>query len=390
MISRIICIVLDSMGIGAAPDAAKYGDEGSNTLANTARAVNGLFIPNLARLGLGNLTPILGVDPVPKAAGAYGKMGQLSAGKDTTTGHWEMAGIILDKPFPTYPQGFPPEIIDSFQKAIGRRILGNKAASGTVIIEELGEEHLRTGKPIVYTSADSVFQVAAHEQVISVEELYWICRQARELLQGDHGVGRVIARPFIGQPGNFQRTANRRDFTLKPPRPTLLNAIQEAGYPVISVGKINDIFAGEGITDTFPIKDNDDGVRKTLDAMEKYSQGLIFVNLLDFDSKYGHRNDPQGYAKALEQFDGQLPLFFSRLQNKDVLILTADHGCDPTTPSTDHSREYVPLLIAGNKIKKGENLGVRRSFSDLGKTISDLLGIETDLPGESMLPVLLE
>ena len=218
----------------------------------------------------------------------------MSAGKIQPPAIEEMAGIILDKPFPTYPQGFPPEIIDSFQKAIGRRILGNKAASGTVIIEELGEEHLRTGKPIVYTSADSVFQVAAHEQVISVEELYWICRQARELLQGDHGVGRVIARPFIGQPGNFQRTANRRDFTLKPPRPTLLNAIQEAGYPVISVGKINDIFAGEGITDTFPIKDNDDGVRKTLDAMEKYSQGLIFVNLLDFDSKYGHRNDPQG------------------------------------------------------------------------------------------------
>ncbi len=295
----------------------------------------------------------------------------------------------LDKPFPTYPEGFPVEIIEPFQRVIGRRILGNKVASGTVIIEELGKEHLLTGKPIVYTSADSVFQIAAHEQVIPVKELYLICRQARDLLQGDHGVGRVIARPFIGQPGNFQRTANRHDFSLKPPRPTLLNFIQQAGYPVISVGKISDIFAGEGITGAFPIKDNNDGIKKTLEAMEKYQSGLIFVNLVDFDSKYGHRNDPQGYAKALEQFDAQLPLFLSSLQDTDVLVITADHGCDPTTPSTDHSREYVPLMVTGARVKKGIDLGVRRSFSDLGKTISDLLGIASNLPGESMLSVLL-
>ncbi|HHX50697.1 MAG TPA: phosphopentomutase [Clostridia bacterium] len=389
MIDRVICIVLDSLGIGEMPDAAKYGDQGSNTLANMAKAVNGLFIPNLARLGLGNLTRTEGVDPLKDPAGAYGKMGQLSPGKDTTTGHWEIAGIILDRPFPTYPEGFPLEIIEPFQRVIGRRILGNKVASGTVIIEELGKEHLLTGKPIVYTSADSVFQIAAHEQVIPVEELYLICRQARDLLQGDHGVGRVIARPFIGQLGNFQRTANRHDFSLKPPHPTLLNFIQQAGYPVISVGKISDIFAGEGITGAFPIKDNNDGIMKTLEAMEKYQSGLIFVNLVDFDSKYGHRNDPQGYAKALEQFDTQLPLFLSSLQDTDVLVITADHGCDPTTPSTDHSREYVPLLVTGARVKKGIDLGVRRSFSDLGKTISDLLGIASNLPGESMLSVLL-
>jgi len=371
----VIIIVLDSAGIGALPDAAKYGDSGSNTLGNTARAVGGLKLPNLGQMGLGLLSDIAGVPPVDKPTACYGKMAELSPGKDTTTGHWEIAGIILDRPFPVYPQGFPPEIIEPFKKRIGRDILGNKAASGTAIIEELGEKHMQTGRPIVYTSADSVFQIAAHEEVIPVEELYRICKIARELLTGEHAVGRVIARPFVGSPGNFKRTANRHDFSLAPPRPTVLELLQENRLEVAAVGKINDIFAGRGITKTIHTTGNMDGVDKTLQLMRQKVPGLIFTNLVDFDQQYGHRNDPRGYAAALEEFDRRLPEIINALGPEDVLFITADHGCDPTTPSTDHSREFVPLLVYGWSLKKGVGLGTRAGFSDVAATVADLFGL---------------
>lgn len=375
-IGRVTLIVLDSAGVGELPDAAHYGDEGSNTLGNCARAVGGLNLPNLARLGLGNIIDIPGVSPQKKSLAAYGKMAEKSAGKDTTTGHWELSGLILSKPFPVYPNGFPPAIIKTFEEKTGRRIIGNKVASGTEIIEELGAEHMRTGCPIVYTSADSVFQVAAHEEVIPVEELYAICQAAREILTGEHGVGRVIARPFVGQPGSFRRTANRKDFSLEPPAPTLLNTIQEAGLEVMAVGKIEDIFAGVGITRSVHTSNNMDGVDKTLAFMrELHSKGLIFTNLVDFDSLYGHRNDPQGYAQALQAFDSRLPEIMEALRDDEILILTADHGCDPTTPSTDHSREYVPLLVYGTRVVGGTSLGTRDTFADVAATVADLFGL---------------
>lgn len=375
-VNRVTLIVLDSVGIGELPDAQDYGDQGSNTLANVAKAVQGLQLPNLARLGLGNIHPIEGVPPEPKALGAFGKMAERSQGKDTTTGHWEMAGIILEKPFRTYPQGFPRDLMEEFEKRIGRKTLGNIVASGTQIIEELGPEHMATGAPIVYTSADSVFQIAAHEEVISLEELYNICEIARKLLDGEHKVGRVIARPFVGQPGSFQRTPNRHDYAVPPPTPNILTALQEAGIRTMGVGKIYDIFAGVGIGDTVKTKTNMDGVDQTLQLMKSTQAGLIFANLVEYDSVYGHRNDAVGYARALQEFDDRLPEIMAALLPDEVLILTADHGCDPTTASTDHSREYVPLLVYGKPVQGGVNLGTRASFSDVAATLAEFFGLD--------------
>ena len=340
-VHRVILIVLDSVGIGELPDAARYGDVGSHTLGNTGRVVGGLHLPHLERLGLANIAILPGVVPQTTPAASYGKMAEVSAGKDTTTGHWELMGIQLKKAFPLYPNGFPPAIMTPFEQAIGRGTLGNRPASGTVILDELGEEHLRTGWPIIYTSGDSVFQIAAHEEVIPVPALYEMCRIARDLLRGEHEVSRVIARPFVGTPGHFVRTANRHDFSVMPPEPTLLDTLQAAGLMVYAVGKINDIFTGRGITQSVHTQDNNDGVDKTLAAMRtRPGRGLIFTNLVDFDAQYGHRNNPAGYAQALEAFDRRLPELLDALQPNDVLVLTADHGNDPTTPSTDHSREF--------------------------------------------------
>jgi phosphopentomutase len=374
-VSRVILIILDSVGIGALPDAGSYGDEGSDTLGNTARAVGGIHLPNLRKLGLGNIHPVLGVPAETKPLAAYGRMAEMSVGKDTTIGHWEIAGLISSRPLPTYPHGFPPELIAEYERRIGRKTLGNYPASGTVIIDQLGAEHMRTGFPIVYTSADSVFQVAAHEEVIPIDELYRICRIAREMLKGEHNVGRVIARPFVGRPGAFQRTDRRRDFSAPPPAPTLLDYIQRAGQIVWAVGKIEDIFAGQGISFAVHTHDNMDGVDKTLEAMQKAGPGLIFTNLVDFDMLYGHRNNAQGYAAALQAVDARVPELIQALRQGDVLIFSADHGCDPTTPSTDHSREYVPLLVYGAPIRPSVNLGTRATFADLGATIAEWLAV---------------
>ncbi|HEY8497759.1 MAG TPA: phosphopentomutase [Limnochordales bacterium] len=377
LIDRVCLVVLDSVGIGELPDAARFGDEGSHTLRHAAESVGGLRAPNLERLGLGCIDRIPGLGCPDRPAAAWGKMAELAAGKDTTTGHWELAGVVLDKPFPVYPHGFPPEIIDAFERAIGRRVIGNKPASGTVIIEELGPYHLQTGYPIVYTSADSVFQIAAHEAVIPVEELYRMCRIARELLTGPHAVGRVIARPFEGEPGSFRRTPRRRDFSLEPPRPTLLDRLVESGLAVWAVGKVEDIFAGRGITEAVHTRSNDEGVDATLELLRRTSgrRGLIFTNLVDFDTLWGHRNDPVAYARGLEAFDRRLPQLLDALGPRDVLILTADHGNDPVTPSTDHSREYVPLLVAGPRVRPGVPLGVRRTFADVAASTAEMLGV---------------
>ena len=373
--TRIILIVLDSVGVGALPDAAEYGDSGSNTIGNLSRAVGGLHLPHLGKLGLGNLTDVVGVLPEPCSLGAYGKMAEASAGKDTTTGHWEIAGLYSPLPFPTYPHGFPPAIMDEFERRIGRKTLGNYPASGTVIIQELGEEHLRTGYPIVYTSADSVFQIAAHEAVISLQELYRMSELALKMLEPGRLIARVIARPFIGEPGAFVRTENRRDFSCPPPEPTLLDRLVAAGREVSAVGKIEDIFAGRGITRSCHTANNMAGVDQTIAYMRAGHPGLIFTNLVDFDMLYGHRNDPQGYAAALEAFDRRLPEIMAVMRPEDVLIVTADHGCDPTTPSTDHSREYVPLLVYGLSVRAGVNLGIRRTFADIAASVSEWLGL---------------
>ena len=374
--SLAIIIVLDGLGVGALPDAESYGDAGSNTLGNMARALGGLSLPNLESLGLGNIGFFAGIANRPDCKGAYGRMAESSAGKDTTTGHWEMMGVRLPEPFPVYPHGFPPEIIEPFKKAIGTGVLGNKTASGTEIIKELGEEHLQTGYPIVYTSADSVFQIAAHTGVIPLERLYEICRIARGLLTGRHGVGRVIARPFTGAPGSFTRTHERRDFSRTPPSDTLLDIAKANGLPVAGIGKIDDIFVGRGITEKIHTAGNADGMAKTLDAMERIAGGIIFTNLVEFDMLYGHRNDAEGYYGALREFDAWLPSALGMLKDSDMLVITGDHGCDPTTESTDHSREYVPLLVTGPKIKGGTDLGTRESFSDLGATVAEALGLK--------------
>ena len=381
---RVIWIVLDSVGIGEMPDAAEYGDAGSDTLGHIAQSRK-LHLNNLCRLGLGNIRAFerLPADAAPQ--GAYGKCALASPGKDTTTGHWEMAGIHLAKPFPVYPNGFPREVMDEFERRIGRATLGNKAASGTEIIEELGEEHIRTGSPIVYTSADSVFQVAAHEDVIPLFELYKICETAREILRGKHEVGRVIARPFLGSPGAFTRTPNRHDYAVPPPKGMLLDQLHDKGVEVFAVGKIFDVFLGRGIRDYEKTKSNADGMEKTLQAMDSVADGMIFVNLVDFDQLYGHRNDVEGYARALEAVDDWLPSLESRLGPDDLLILTADHGCDPTTKSTDHSREYVPLLVYGKRTRAGVDLGTRKTLSDIGQTVAENFGTKI-VTGQSFLP----
>ncbi len=371
---RIVWIVLDSVGIGEMPDAADYGDAGSDTLGNIARA-RPLSLPNLCRLGLGNIRPIEGLPPSPAPDGCFGRAALTSPGKDTTTGHWEMVGIRLSRPFPLYPHGFPPEIMGAFEERIGRRTLGNVPASGTEIIKELGEEHMRTGRPIVYTSADSVFQIAAHEEVIPLDELYRMCEVAREILRGPHEVGRVIARPFVGSPGAFRRTANRHDYAVPPPEGMLLDRLAERGVTVASVGKIYDIFLGRGIGPHVKTKSNTEGMAGTLDMLSAVDSGLVFTNLVDFDMLYGHRNDVEGYARALEEVDAWVPALLARLGQTDLAIFTADHGCDPSTPSTDHSREYVPVLAYGPSARRGVNLGIRNALADMGQTIAENFGV---------------
>jgi len=370
---RIIWIVLDSVGVGEMPDAAAYGDAGSDTLGNIAR-LRGLKLPNLCRLGLGNLKPIPQLPLATSPEGAFGRCTLASPGKDTTTGHWEMAGIHLIKPFPLFPHGFPPEVIQEFERRTGCSVIGNKAASGTEIIKELGEEHMRTGAVIVYTSADSVFQIAAHEGIVPIPELYRMCEIARDILRGPYEVGRVIARPFEGEPGHFQRTANRHDYAVPPPAGMLLDQLHDRQVNIYSVGKIFDVFLGRGINEHVKTKTNADGMARTLEAMKAESQGLIFVNLVDFDQQYGHRNDVEGYGAALEEFDRWLPQFRAAMNDGDLAILTADHGCDPTTPSTDHSREYTPLLAFGPRVKQSIDLGLRATLSDMGQTIAENFG----------------
>jgi phosphopentomutase len=383
---RVIWIVLDSVGIGEMPDAAEYGDTGSDTLGNLSR-IRGLKVPHMAALGLGNIKPLTGIPPSDRPAASYGRCALASPGKDTTAGHWEMAGIHLEKPFPLYPHGFPPEILQEFERRIGRSTLGNRPASGTGIIQELGAEHMRTGSPIVYTSADSVFQVAAHEEVIPLWELYKICETARDILRGPHEVGRVIARPFVGSPGSFTRTPNRHDYAVPPPKGMLLDRLEDRGVPVHGVGKISDVFVGRGIRESFKTRNNTEGMAMTLEAMSESDEGLIFVNLVDFDQQYGHRNDADGYSAALEEFDSWLPRFQEALAAGDMAILTADHGCDPTTPSTDHSREYVPLLAFGSKVRAGVNLGVRATLSDIGRTVAENFGTSIE-KGKSFLSLI--
>lgn len=383
MIERAIIIVMDSVGAGEMPDAADYGDVGSDTLGNISRKVGGLKMPHMQEMGLGNIHKIEGVPPVKSPTGLYGKMSEASKGKDTTIGHWEIAGLVTKKPFPTYPDGFPDEILKPFEEKIGAKTLGNYAASGTVIIEDLGPEHMKTGCPIVYTSADSVFQIAAHEDIIPIPRLYEICETARNLLVGEHMVSRVIARPFIGEPGNFTRTSRRHDFSVSPPKDTLLNYLQDAGYDVIGVGKIKDIFNGSGITESHKMDGNMEGLEITRDLVRKDSRGLIFTNLVDFDMKFGHRNNPRGYADALESMDGFMPEILKSMKDSDLLFMTADHGCDPTTSSTDHSREYVPLLVYSPSIEGGVNLGVRKTFADIAGTIDEIFHLGKIDAGES-------
>jgi phosphopentomutase len=381
-VSRVLLLVADSFGVGGAPDAEAYGDAGSDTIGNTSRAVGGLRAPHLGELGLGLLTRIEGVEGRAIDGTAHGRLTQRSAGKDTTTGHWEMCGIVLERPFPVYPDGFPPDIVAPFEEQIGRKVLGNVPASGTEIIARLGKEHMRTGDPIVYTSGDSVFQIACHKDVVGLQTLYQWCRLARRLLTGKHRVGRVIARPFTGEPGNFTRTPERRDFAVPPPRATLLDHSREAGVAVYGVGKIQDIFAGQGLTEARYSDSNDDGIDLTLEYLSRAAPSLVFTNLVDFDSKYGHRNDPDGYARCVEDLDRRLPELVDALDG-GVLFVTGDHGCDPTTPSTDHSRERTPMLAAG--VHGGPyDVGTRKGFGDLGVTIADLLGVPAPgLQGES-------
>lgn len=382
MNKKVILVVLDSVGIGEMPDSAEYGDKGSNTLGNISKVVGGLSLPNMEKIGLGNIDGIKGIKMSNMPTGAHCKCAEASKGKDTITGHWEISGVVLEKPLNTYPNGFSEEIIKEFEEKIGREIIGNTVASGTEIIKELGEEHVKTGKPIIYTSADSVFQIAAHEEVIPLEKLYEMCQIARNMLVGDKLVGRVIARPFIGEVGDFTRTSNRRDYALDPFNKTALEYLKENGYAVMAVGKIEDIFNGKGVTDAVHTKSNMDGVDKTIDYMKENKNGLIFTNLVDFDMKFGHRNDPKGYAEALVDFDNRLPEIIENMGEEDILMITADHGCDPTTDSTDHSREYIPLLVYGKNVKP-ENLGIRSSFCDIGKTILDIFDVKNELIGKS-------
>jgi phosphopentomutase len=383
---RVTLIVLDSVGAGALPDADAYGDAGSDTLGHIAERVP-LKVPALRRLGLPRVARLGGDAPDP--IGACGRMAEASAGKDSVTGHWELMGLVLDQPFPTFPDGFPDWVIREFERRIGRPTLGNVPASGTAIIEQLGPEHLRTGDPIVYTSADSVFQVAAHEEVVPVETLYGYCHAAFDIVAKGLGVGRVIARPFVGRPGAFRRTANRRDFALEPFGPTLLDCLTEAGWPVVGIGKVEDLFAGRGLTRAVHTRSDMDGMDAVEAALAEMPRGLIFANLVDFDTVYGHRNDPPGYAANLERVDARIGRLIDRLGADDLLVVTADHGNDPTTPSTDHSREYVPLLAAGAHVRPGTDLGTRATFADVGQTLAELFGVGPLTHGTSFLAALL-
>ena len=384
--------MLDSVGCGELPDAAAYGDEGSDTLGNIAKHVP-LGLPRLRALGLDRVSAI-GPTEAPKglnlpARGAYGRMAEASSGKDSVTGHWEMMGIVLDRPFPTFPHGFPVEVITEFERRIGRGTLGNVVASGTEIIQRLGAEHVRTGKPIVYTSADSVFQIAAHEDVIPIAEQYRICEIAFDMVGRGRGVGRVIARPFVGEPGAFRRTANRHDYALEPFGDTLLDLLTSADVPVVAVGKTADLFAGRGIRRSLPTDSDERGIQKVIEAMQETAEGLVFANLVDFDTQYGHRNDVAGYAANLEQFDRQLGRVLDQVGESDLMIITADHGNDPTTPSTDHSREHVPLLVSGERVCRDVDLGTRRTFADLGQTLAENFGVGPLAHGTSFLQALL-
>ena len=381
---RVFLTVLDSVGIGELPDADAYGDRGSDTLGNISRAVP-LRLPTLRSLGLPRIARVEGMPPVDAPLGAFGRMAERSPGKDSVTGHWEIAGIVLDRAFPTFPNGFPAGVIAEFEKRIGRPTIGNYPASGTAIIDELGPEHMRTGQPIVYTSADSVFQIAAHEEVIPVPELYRICEIAFDLVGKGMNVGRVIARPFVGRPGSFTRTANRHDYALEPAGITLLDRLTDAGHRVHAIGKIKDLFAGRGITSSVHTKSDDEGVDAIEAAMADGGPGLVFTNLVDFDTQYGHRNDVKGYAANLERFDARLAKLLPRLRDRDLLIITADHGNDPTTPSTDHAREHVPLLIAGASVRPGTDIGTRTTFADLGQTIAEVFGVNPLAHGTSFL-----
>lgn len=387
---RVFLIVLDSVGIGEMPDAEHYGDVGSNTL-KAAAASQYFSTPNLEKMGLFHiegLTDMANSKVTPQAV--YGRLSEASKGKDTTIGHWEIAGIISSKPLPTFPEGFPSELLQEFEKQTGRKVICNKPYSGTDVIKDYGKEHVETGALIVYTSADSVFQIAAHEEVVSIEELYRYCEIARELCTGPYGVGRIIARPFVGDDPEYRRTSNRHDYSLIPPKKTMLSELKEQGLAVIAVGKINDIFAGIGVTETVRTKNNEEGIEETLNYYKKEFEGLCFINLVDFDMVYGHRNDVDGYAKALSYFDEQIPRMLEAMQEEDILMITADHGCDPSTPSTDHSREYTPLLVVGNLIKNNNDVGTRTSFADIGATILDYFGVSITIDGQSFLQELIK
>ena len=382
---RVFLIVLDSLGVGYLPDAAEYGDEGGDTLNHIDQALGGISLPNMERLGLGYVGNFSGIGRPEKVEGFYGRMNEASPGKDTTTGHWEMVGVVLERPFPLYPHGFSEEIIGEFEEKTGRKTLGNISASGIKIISDLGQEHMSTGFPIVYTSADSVFQVAAHQDIIPLEQLYSICKTARLILKGDHEVCRVIARPFVGVPGRFTRTPKRRDFSVKPPVPNLLTHLEERGIPVIGVGKIEDIFVGVGISRAIHTTGNTHGMEVIRDLLDTQTRGLIFANLIDFDMLYGHRRDIMGYATALVEFDRWLGEFLSALDADDLLMITADHGCDPTYQGFDHTREYVPLLVYSPGIRSGGDLGERSSHADIGQTIANIFDVPSLPYGDEFL-----
>ncbi len=383
MIRRAILIVLDGVGVGANPDAAAYGDEGASSLEHCAQAIGGLSLPHLGSIGLGNITPILGTPARTDVSGSYGRMASAAAGKDSTTGHWEMTGVVLQKPLPTYPHGFPATLVAQFEEAIGHKVIGNIVASGTEVIKELGEEHIRTGSPILYTSADSVFQLAAHQEIIPLEMLYRMCETARGMLTGENAVGRVIARPFLGTPGAFKRTEHRRDFSLAPLGTTLLDQMKKAGKDVIGLGKIEDLFAGRGLTQTDHTETNRDGMAATLHWLERDFEGLLFVNLVEFDMLWGHRRDSHGYAQALRDVDNWFAQVQQAMRPDDVIFFTADHGVDPTYRGTDHTRECVPLLAYGQHLRSGVNLGTRSTFADLGQTLAQVFGVESLAAGTS-------
>ncbi|WP_195947182.1 phosphopentomutase [Paraclostridium bifermentans] len=381
--SRVIWMIIDSVGIGALPDSEKFGDVNVNTLGNIVKNYRDIKLPNMLKLGLGNIDGIDSLEGVKSPIGAFGRASEVSKGKDTTTGHWEMTGVLVETPFKTYENGFPKEIIDEFERKTNRKVIGNKPASGTAILDELGEQQMKTGEVIVYTSADSVFQIAAHEEIIPLDELYKMCEIAREIMMGDNAVARIIARPFVGQPGAFERTSNRRDYSLSPFEDTVLDNIKNSNLDVIGVGKIEDIFNKQGITEAIHTKDNMDGVDQTINYMKKENNGLIFTNLVDFDSKYGHRRDVKGYKEALEEFDARIPEILENMEDDDILIINSDHGNDPTYKGTDHTREYIPMLICGKNVKSGLNLGTRSSFADIGATVADILNVKMPKHGNS-------